>query len=487
MVRALAGTGKTSTMAWALTGKAPKGITLSDEQTDILKVMRKMDRKEVMFMAFNNSIVDTAKKMVPAWVETRTCNAFAYRAWYEQLDKRPAVDRFKTAKIFRDVVKSMSFKERMKLEPTVVRLVALMKGTMTYPDNPGDVIEMAEMYGIDYTTQEIEYACDVFDRGIEQRDVFDFDDQFFMPLHYDIDVTPRSTVVVDEAQDLNIAKQRMALKFAEGGSLVVVGDPNQSIYGFAGADPESMPRLQRLVKGMKVLPLTITRRCPHAVVAQANRWVPDLRAADDAPEGEVIYSTFQEFVGSAIKDKETDRMILCRVNAPLLGLTFKFLSQDRRAFIQGRDIGEGIVSQTRKLDPYDVNDLVRKFDESTERLIQREQAKNFPDDNKMEMWQDRNQCVQMIASRVDSVGEFEGLTKELFKDSGRDGDIRLSSVHRAKGLEADHVTIYMPEILPYKKFMQGMQAQQERNLAYVADTRSKNILEYASAPDREAE
>ena len=63
----------------------------------------------------------------------------------------------------------------------------------------------------------------------------------------------------------------------------------------------------------------------------------------------------------------------------------------------------------------------------------------------------------------------------IFSDNV-DGTI-FSSVHRAKGLEAETVYIIRPDQLPLvRKDQQEWEIQQELNLKYVALTRSKNRL-----------
>src|SRR5690606_18120963 len=104
----------------------------------------------------------------------------------------------------------------------------------------------------------------------------------------DLRVREFDNVLVDEAQDLNVA-QRILIRrmLKEGGRLIAVGDPRQAIYGFRGADSDSF-RLIGEEFNATDLPLTVTFRCPKAVVAQAQRYVSHIQAHETAPEGEVI-------------------------------------------------------------------------------------------------------------------------------------------------------------------------------------------------------
>ena len=61
----------------------------------------------------------------------------------------------------------------------------------------------------------------------------------------------------------------------------------------------------------------------------------------------------------------------------------------------------------------------------------------------------------------------------------------LSTVHKAKGLEADNVFIICPEILPMISPGQlDWERQQENNLRYVAITRPKKCLTYVDVPEK---
>lgn len=52
----------------------------------------------------------------------------------------------------------------------------------------------------------------------------------------------------------------------------------------------------------------------------------------------------------------------------------------------------------------------------------------------------------------------------------------LSTIHKAKGLEAERVFILKPDLMPHPKAKRGWEIDQENNLRYVAITRSKREL-----------
>ncbi|HEX4128270.1 MAG TPA: ATP-dependent helicase [Acidimicrobiales bacterium] len=75
---------------------------------------------------------------------------------------------------------------------------------------------------------------------------------------------------VDEMQDVNPAQFRLlTAMLADEPDLFVVGDPNQSVYGFNGADPTLLDRLPDILRGTVVIRLDENHRCTPQVVAVA--------------------------------------------------------------------------------------------------------------------------------------------------------------------------------------------------------------------------
>ena len=65
------------------------------------------------------------------------------------------------------------------------------------------------------------------------------------------------------------------------------------------------------------------------------------------------------------------------------------------------------------------------------------------------------------------------------------GDIKLTSVHRTKGLEAKRVWIIWPEKIPHPKAKSEWAKLQEMNLKYVAVTRAISTLVFVTTPAKD--
>ena len=103
-------------------------------------------------------------------------------------------------------------------------------------------------------------------------------------------------VIVDEYQDLNRAEQEIVNLVSENGSLAIVGDADQSIYGFRYAHPEGIDNFRERHPETRDVPLTKCRRNPARVVEIANSLIaknyladapPRLQSMPDKQNGEV--------------------------------------------------------------------------------------------------------------------------------------------------------------------------------------------------------
>ena len=87
---------------------------------------------------------------------------------------------------------------------------------------------------------------------------------------------------------------------------------------------------------------------------------------------------------------------------------------------------------------------------------------------------DQRDTIVALSDGCYSVSELESRIKKVFSDDVE--GITFSSVHKAKGLEADSVFVLKPELMPFPKAKQTWEVEQERHLQYVCWTRSKSEL-----------
>lgn len=310
--------------------------------------------------------------------------------------------------------------------------------------------------------------------------MIDFDDMIYGPLVHDVKMWGNDWVLVDEAQDTNPARRALAKKMLKpGGRLVAVGDPHQAIYGFTGADADALDLIEQEFNCLR-LPLTVTYRCPKAVVEHAQQWVHHIEAHPSAPEGAVATISEESFWKLPSPPMPED-VILCRNTKPLVELAYKFIRKGVGVHLEGREIGAGLLALTRKWKVRTVDDLRIRLEDflttETERLLAAGQ------ETKAAALADRIETLFVIIDAVHYDAPVAALQQKingLFQDTP-DGEraqtLTLSTVHKAKGREWGRVFLwgrnkYMPS--PYAR--QDWQYEQENNLIYVAVTRAKQTL-----------
>lgn len=341
------------------------------------------------------------------------------------------------------------------------------------------------------TTRGIELARKLL-KWSNESNLVDFDDMLYIAVKDGIALPKFDYVFVDEAQDTNAIQRAIVRKICHADSRVVfVGDPAQAIYGFRGADSESMEMLRKEFDCTE-LPLTTSYRCATSIIAVAQRHVPYIEAAEGAPEGEVLVANFSKVIQATVNAAkgedagdtayqhafQASDMVVCRTTKPLVELAFKLVRQQVPVRIMGRDIGNGLKTLVNKMRASDLDDLTVKIEAWAKREIDKAIAKQM--DEKAEGVQDKMDCILCL---VDGLYETNRTIEALLGgidflfDEDRQA-LTLSTIHKAKGLEADRVWWLNASGCPARWAKQDWQKKQEIHLCYVAITRAKTTLLY---------
>ena len=254
------------------------------------------------------------------------------------------------------------------------------------------------------------------------------------------------------------------------GRLICVGDRHQSIYAFRGADTQAIPRLIERLNAV-ILPLSVCYRCPKVVIEAAKKIVPSIEACEAAIQGEIRTISHNDLSKAA----QSGDFILSRITAPLVTWCFKFLKENRKAFIRGRDIGTGLVQFLESFKETDLNELGMKIADYC--TMQSQKLINQDKETEAIALQDKCDTVLVFINNSTSFDDCTAKITTLFSDDNGSG-ICLSTVHKAKGLEADNVFIIHPEKMPHPMAKTPEQQEQELNIKYVAITRAKKVLTF---------
>lgn len=457
---ALAGGGQ-SMLINALAGAA--------KTTTLEMIARALPIQPILSLAFNKRIAEEMKTKLPGHVQPMTLNSIGHRTWAATTGKRLTL---KTDKLYA-ILKTIPLRaaKRQEVQENFSEYLKATRAARIAGYVPSGLGAAASLLSPEAFTESLDLDEDidlqildlVLAESIKQSHdgLIDFDDQIYMPTLFGGSFPKYPIVMVDESQDLSGINHAMLERIALNQRLMAVGDPWQSIYGFRGAMQSSMGRLKSKFD-MHELTLSISFRCPRAVVRHAWTRVPHMRWPEWAEEGSV--NELNSWDLSHIRDGSA---IICRNNAPLFTLALRLIRVGRGVQLVGTDLGPQLVRALKKLGPEsmtqkEVYDAIDKWEIS--RL-----AKGKPPGPT----HDRAECLRVFASFGQSLSESLAYADDIFK---RQGPIQLLSGHKAKGLEWDNVYHLDPWRIPSKYAASPEEIDQEANINYVITTRAKRSL-----------
>ena len=326
-------------------------------------------------------------------------------------------------------------------------------------------------------------------------------------------------VLVDEFQDVNPIQFKIVETISTG-YLTVIGDPNQSIYGFRGADPRAMDKFLSCFKDARIVRLDVAYRCHQevldcssAIIAAGEGVAPSLRSQKgNGPK--VVLMGFS-------KPKDEAKWIIDKIEAMSGAMSFETLNfgkgvQEGDSYdlsqiailLRTRASGSEIVAGLKRRGiPYVETRGTTVSQEPTARLLARIIAiargenvdfhtKRLQEEagihegtirecvNSLEN-EDLTKCLELLTTDQDdplaghllrwlSSVPHPYLSSDVdFLDVNINA-VHIMTIHGAKGLEFP--IVFIPrceeEILP----MNGADEDEERRLLYVAMTRAEQQL-----------
>ena len=319
--------------------------------------------------------------------------------------------------------------------------------------------------------------------------------------------------VIDEYQDVSPVQR--ALLDAWRGShseVCVVGDPNQTVFGFAGASDEHLLRFESEFPGATTVELDRNYRSTPEIVRLANSIVPNsplelVSMRESGPVPGVIVSATDEdearAVGTTIRaaieagTDPADIAVLYRINVQ--SLVFEHVLGEMRIPFRvrgGRFFDEPVVTQALVLVRGRLQTDPAASARDTMALILRENLGwlSKPPANPVDRhaWNIMSALAQ-IAENLPVTATVIDLAADLKHRVDNEMEpavsaVTLSTTHNAKGLEWDTVfVIGMSDgLFPLSYSMGDGPLQEERRLAYVAFTRAGRSLTLSWAERQKA-
>jgi hypothetical protein len=438
-------------------------------KTTTLKMLGAATSKRCQYVAFNRAIVDEASRKMPRNVRASTAHSLAMRAVGRRFAHRLGGQRMRSMDVARQLGLDpivVSFGDQRKViqpsylgglvmrtitnwcfsadpEPTTkftpyVDGIDLPDdlGRRTWPNNDAVRAHIA-----DAVTAAWADLCDV-----EGRLPFKHD-HYLKMWQLDDPVIPADVVFFDEAQDA--APVMLDAINRQQAQLVYVGDSQQQIYGWRGAENAlaSVPFDARTF-------LTQSFRFGPAIAEIANLLLGTLRAE--------LRLTGTPEIPSMLDRLAAPRCVLTRSNAVAVRTVLQHLKAGRRVHLVG---GGG--------------EIVRFAKAAIE--LQQYGSTSYPDLACFSSW---NEVVEYVAQ--DPQGDELALNVRLIEEFGVDAIIEaldettpeflsetvVSTAHKAKGREWPTV-----QLADDFQELDVREAPEEWRLLYVAATRAQNVLD----------
>ena len=491
----------------------------SGKTTTLLEALKLIpEDKTVLFMAFNKSIAKELRERVPQRksIKVMTVHGFGIETIRKSI-KEPSIDNSKYRKILKDIIQFYKGKnddvlDVYKFNKECYRFIESMANTVkngdididkfvknvvdlsnlgrlhlidfdTKPIGVNDLNKLADIHSINNEDGESTVAWYLSKLGLHYQDVVDFTDMIMFPNIMNLSTDVYDYVFIDECQDLNTC-QRLLMEKAikpDTGRFIAVGDPKQAIYAFAGADYESYQKLKKIPNTIE-LPLSVTYRCAEPIVKWVKHLNPLIKHFSKNKTG-VVHETF------SYKDIQDGDMVLCRNTFPIVALCIKLLSEGKKSYIIGSDIGMSLILMIenceKKTEDFTMINVFSRLYHDKDKLIEKVMSNHkmikseAMEDSQVIIMNEKIQAIEVLSEGISNPHDVIRKIKELFSNDKKSG-ICLSNMHKSKGLESERVFIIHQELIPSKYAKLQWQIEQERNLEYVAYTRAKTTLGFVN-------
>ena len=170
-------------------------------------------------------------------------------------------------------LKDLRIDDKMFTDRAVQSEISNAKNQMLEPE------QYSVLANGDFRKEKIATIYELYQKRLKENNAIDFDDI----INYTIKILKENAdvleyyankfkyVLVDEYQDTNKAQFTLITLFASvNGNITVVGDSDQSIYAFRGADISNILNFERDFKNAKIIKLEQNYRCTGNILEAAN-------------------------------------------------------------------------------------------------------------------------------------------------------------------------------------------------------------------------
>lgn len=464
-----------------------KAVPGSGKTTTIMKLIEMIPpAKKSFYGAFNKSIVNEIKEKIRKSrqrfpnLQVSTMHSLGMKTIRRNQRATLEVNNFKNVILFQKLNndKNWNIKEDKLLFKAVLADQLVNHYKLSLTDGTSENLKaLAEKFNIPLSDGDLRYVIELitylehydYADNPSSKKMINFADMLYYPIRFNMPVEQFHELFIDECQDLNLAQQALAKKALKpGGRFVAVGDNRQSIYGFMGADEFSFEKFLDIPNTIN-LPLSVSYRCKSAIVEKANAIYDVIEIAEGNEGGEARDGSYLEI--------EEGDFVLCRNNAPLIEMYIELLALEKKAYIRGKDLGDQLVALVKPIQTTEefkdyFSQLVEEFCQD----LQSQGIKNPKDTKRYRSLIEKITILNILLGAFGNIQDLKDVLEDMFSEEDEREGVCLSTIHKAKGLEADNVFLLCPHLIPSPQATTPGELIQEENLRFVAITRAKNKI-----------
>lgn len=236
--------------------------------------------------------------------------------------------------LMKQVFKTLDIDTKQYKERSVLGIISSVKDKLISPE------EFLLNAGQDFRQKKVGEIYREYQNQLKKNNALDFDDlivktvELFQNDSQILDYYQERFryIMVDEYQDTNTAQFKLiSLLASKYGNLCVVGDDDQSIYRFRGADIENILRFEQTFPGARVIKLEQNYRSTQNILDAANGVIRHNRGRKEkslwtanGTGDEILFKQFDDardeadYIARQIRDSEfsyQDQAVLYRTNA----------------------------------------------------------------------------------------------------------------------------------------------------------------------------
>ncbi len=490
MILAGAGSGKTSTMTHRI------AHLIEDKNVDPYNILAVTFTNKAA-REMRDRVESILGRPAPMWI--MTFHAACLRILRRHADLLGygkdfvVYDPVDTKAVIKNVMKEAAIDEKQFTPSHLLNVISKAKEKEVTPE------KFIYYFGGDFRQKQEEKAYDGYQKILKKNNAMDFDDLLLNTVRL-FDKEPEVLahyqhrfryIMVDEYQDTNQTQYRFVrMLAADSGNLCVVGDDDQCIYQWRGADITNILNFEKDFSGTKVIKLEQNYRSTGNILAAAHSVIEKnsqrkskklwtnaddgkklvYRRADD--EKEEAWYIVQEIERiKSIDSKYSDFAVLYRTNAQ---------SRNFEDALSRRQIPYRVVGGLRYYDRKEIKDLVAymRLVQNPEDDLAMMRVINEPKRGIGKTTQDK--LASWALARQESMTDLlldSQVLATLSKKAGKAaGDMAETIVHYHEERENLRVSDIYDGLLANTGYMDALEAQNTTE----AEARIENLLEFKS-------